>query len=280
MKLKKIQYNINYILIIVIVLEIYLLYEKKSSLEIFKIKLYNIFNFNFKFYHTLIIIIILSFISISIYICYLFKINIICYFTLIILYLILYLEYQLDINKSIYKKEVNINNLYETFNTGDIVMFDIPRKIPSIFHFIPTYFFGMNHIGIIYKINNEMYLLECDSNDNNYCHFSKKKKNGVALSKLKDKIYQNESFTFFVKTNIHNYINNETIFEFIKKYSDISYMENNFNCITTIMQFFKETNLLKDANQNILLYVYYEIFFDNNFYNFPFECEIYKLIYI
>ena len=276
MKLKKIQYNINYILIIVIVLEIYLLYEKKSSLEIFKIKLNNIFNFNFEFYHIPIIIIILSFISISIYICYLFKINIICYFTLIILYLILYLEYQIDINKSIYKKDININNLYEIFNTGDIVMFDIPRKNSSIVNFIPTYFFGINHVGIIYKINNEIYLLECDSKDN-YCYFSKKKKNGVALSKLKDKIYQNESFTFFVKTNIHNYINNETVFDFIKKYGHISYMENNFNCITTIMQFFKETNLLKDANQNILLYVYYEKIFDKNLYNFPFEYEIYKL---
>jgi hypothetical protein len=228
-------------------------------------------------YGKVIIISILSFISISFYICYLYKINIVCYFILVILFLILSLEYQLNINKHICKKEININKLYEACNTGDIILYDIPYKIPDITHTIPTYFFGMNHIGIIYKSNNELYLLECDYNNNNYCTFSNKRKNGVALLKLEDRININENRTFFVKTNFHNYITNRTIINFIEKYKDVRYMENNFNCITTVIHFFEEANLLKHKNTNIFLYVYYKTIFDKNFYNFPFEYEIYKL---
>jgi hypothetical protein len=183
----------------------------------------------------------------------------------------------LNINKRVYEKEININKLYESCNTGDIILYDIPYEIPDIFHIIPTYFFGMNHIGIIYKTNNEIYLLECDYDNNNYCNFSKKRKNGVVLMKLKDRINTNKNCILFVKTNFHNYINNGTIINFVEKYNNVCYMENNFNCITTVIQFFKESNLLKDKSKNILLYVYYEIILDKDFYNFPFECEIYKL---
>jgi hypothetical protein len=278
MKLNKTEYNaINYFIYILIILEIYLLYKYNSSLEVSKLRLIQFFKSEFELHRKVIIISILSFVSISFYICYLYKINIISYFILVILFLILSLEYQLIINKHIYKKEININKLYETCNTGDIILYDIPYKIPDITHTIPTYFFGMSHIGIIYKSNNKIYLLECDYNNNNYCNFSKKRKNGIALLKLEDRININENRTFFVKTNFHNYLNNKTIINFIEKYKDVSYMENNFNCITTVIRFFKEANLLKDKNINIFLYVYYKTIFDKNFYNFPFEYEIYKL---
>jgi hypothetical protein len=183
----------------------------------------------------------------------------------------------LEKNNKISNIKLNIDDLIKNCNTGDIIFYDIPRIIPNIFHYIPTLFFGIHHMGFVVKKNNTVYLLEC-AYDNNYCLYSNKIKNGVTLFDVKDRIVHSNNEIYFVKNNIYNFIKDSDVEIFLEKYKNMDYMENNVNCVSIYLMFLQDLNLIKDKYTLFPLYEEYEKLLQPEFYSFPYKKEIYKII--
>lgn len=208
--------------------------------------------------------------------CYFFNLNVFLFFLFCIFTIFIQIELTLRKNHLLTDKEIRVNDLYYQCKTGDIILYDLPFKMNGYEHMIPIYYFGMYHIGIIISMNGEKYCLECDYKTN-YCHYSKRFKNGVNLYKLKDRLDSCYTDIYYVKTNTHEYIPNSNMIPFIEKYHDLGYMEKKMNCVVLYLTFLQEYNLIRKKYFIYPLYVTYDELLDESFYKFPFKREIYKL---
>jgi hypothetical protein len=172
---------------------------------------------------------------------------------------------------------MSVHDFYEQCNTGDVILYEVPYAVPNLFHFIPSLFLGTNHIGIVVKDKNGIYLLECDSVYRE-CIYSKKVKNGVMLNKIEKRTKTDEAEMYFIKTNLHNKINPDNVIPFIEKYTNVNYAEKGLNCISFYLTFLQEFSLLKMNYLVIPPYTNYETILSKDFYNFDYKNEIYHLI--
>ena len=272
---------ITAIFIIIILIEIVYLLKNMDTFYLNNYEIYNIFG-GYEFYKLYVVIIIIAIICFCFFIAHIFKINKIIFFVFLIVSFYIYIEHVMKRNVGLTKKTVSINNLLKNCRTGDIIFYDTPFLMENIFYVIPVMFCGMNHMGIIIKNDEEEpYLLECDYRYS-YCNFSKKEKTGVILFKLDERIRFQPSdkkvgTMFYLKNNLHKYLDNSNVFNIINKYKDVSYMENNLNCISFTLLFFQELNLLKNTFSNIPLYVDYKKFLDSSFYGIDYTQELYEI---
>ena len=228
-------------------------------------------------YHLLAIFYFIGFCILYIYTTYLLQLNKIISFFFFFTSLFLYTEYKIYNNKKLPKKSILIKDIESECNTGDIILFNMPYSIPNVIHLLPTIFFGIHHLGIVVKTESQTYLLEC-AYDRNYCHYSKKPKTGVILFDLKERLENSKkNEIMLVKSNMHQKINSEQIFEFIEKHKDTSYMEKNLNCSSIYVELVNEFHLLQTQYIYRPIYIEYEQFINSNFYNFDYEYEIYKI---
>jgi hypothetical protein len=266
--------NQDAILFFVIITELFYIIINFKSNIITNFRVKNIFG-KVYFYKILIVILFIFFsILFSYIISAIFKTNILLSFIFITCSFILYIEYKLKINTNISNKIINIKeNNY--FNTGDIIIFETPKNIETLFSVIPVLVININHIGIVLKDANKKILILESEHTEQYCNYSNRIKNGVMLLDLEDRLKMFDN-CYLVKTSLHKYINQDELVKFIEKYKDKEYMEDNINCITLVSSFLKELKLIKNDN-NISLYTDYKYFLNNTNYTNEIDIDIYKI---
>ena len=260
------------ILIYVIIIEMFYIIINFNNNIITNFRVKHVFG-KIYLYKILIVILIIFFsISISFIISALFKTNILLLFIFIIISFILYIEYKLQINTNISNKFINIkDNKY--FNTGDLIIFETPKNLETVFSVIPVLFININHIGIIVKdSNNKLYILESEHTEH-YCKYSNRITNGVMLLDLEDRLKSFDNY-YLVKTSLNKYIKQDELVKFIEKYKDKEYMEDNINCITLVSLFLKELKLI---HNNSSIYTDYKYFLNNKNYTNEVDIDIYKI---
>lgn len=269
---------INRLVFFIIVVE--LLYFYFFHLQISKFQLSSfleITGYYFKYYY-LYIILIIGLLILYLYIAYIFGIHSILAIVVLITSIFLYLEYRLNIELT--DKTITEKDIYKECQTGDLILIGMENPLPNILHLIPTFFFGMNHIGIIVKkTKDEIYLVECNYNSH-YCHYSNRNKNGVIMNELSYSINGNKNMSdiYFVKTNMHKHVNSHDFMRFMEKYKDLNYMDDSMNCISLYLTFLQEQGLLQETYSMIPLYEPIQRILDPRFYNFDFHREIYQLL--
>jgi hypothetical protein len=265
---------INILLIFCILIE--LLYIainiNRSTVCKFKVKQY----FGNVCLYKLFVLIILITLILIIYACsIMFKTNVILTFTFISIIILLFIEYKLTTNHNISEKTISRKKDVNDFNTGDIIIFETPQHIDTWFSIIPVLFININHIGIAIKdSNNKLYLLECENNDQ-YCNYSNRVKNGVVLVEF-DEILKLFDDSYLLKTSVYKHIQQPELITFLEKYKDYEYMEDNMNCITFVSLFVKDLNLM--YNNNADLFFDYKYFLNKENYINDFNLDIYKII--
>jgi hypothetical protein len=203
-----------------------------------------------------------------------FNINVILCLILLVLSSVLYLEYHLN------RKDETLTNLSTLVNideiqTGDYILMETPKHIDNYFHLIPVMSLQLYHIGILLKdANNHVYIIECEPIPHD-CEYSKTNKNGVMLLPFEKRIQEFDT-VYIVKNNIHNYLSNDDVIAFLKKYKDLKYMENDINCIVFLLLFLKEHGLLKHEDVTKRLYVEYPYILDKDNYTVDFDYRIVK----
>jgi hypothetical protein len=270
----------NNILLIIILIEISYIAINYTNLTIFKFKIKQFFG-SFHFYKLFILIIIsIIFILSTIIISKTLNTSLSLSFLFLFLSLILFIEYKLRVNSNISNKVIDINdsNIINNINTGDLIIFETPKNIDTLFAIIPVLFIDINHIGIIIKDKtNKIYVLECE-NTKRYCKYSNRIKTGVMLTELEE-IFNYFDTSYLIKTNLNNYIKNNELIRFIDKYKDKEYMEDNINCVTFLSLFLKELNLIydDDNNTNNNIYLDYEYFLNKDIYIHDFNYDIFRI---
>lgn len=201
------------------------------------------------------------------------------YITIIILLLLIIIEIKL-LPKYKIDNIIHLKKIYNNLNTGDLVLFrsynsyDLPDFV--IFRLITSllsdnYF---SHIGIIVKINNKPYIMEC-SQEILFCSYSKKLKNGSVLIEPYKRIKEYYGDIYIVKNNLHKYINDNDNILFFEKYKKCKYLEDLLICTTFINKFLYKNNIT-NKNKKIILP---SEFLNKNFYKINYQMyNLYKII--
>jgi hypothetical protein len=126
---------------------------------------------------------------------------------------------------------------YESDNIFDYILFRVFHAFIS-----STPFFS--HIGMIVKINNVPYILECTSMSN-YCVYANKHTTGVQLVHAYDRINDYPGRIYLSRNNLHQYIQEKDIIPFMDKYGNMEFLDDNNVCITIISMFLSFTNVFK-----------------------------------
>jgi hypothetical protein len=178
------------------------------------------------------------------------KYNNILYLILIIIFIIYY-KYPKFNQKIHYKYE----DIEDKLNTGDIILFScntiISKCIKSFSQSIFT------HCGIVIKLYNKLFLLECDIDDE-YDYITSSYKKGVRLVSLKKKIndFANDIFAFRKLTG--NKINKNKLINIIKK---TYYYKFEFNILCLLLNYYGINFLKKDNTMmcsEYISYIYYK----------------------
>lgn len=268
--------TVNLCISLIIIIELLLIGIYANELIIKQHTLQTFYMIQHQYYHDYIYFMLPFYIAGFLILCYFFELNVFLFLIFCILTIFIQIEMILRNNSLLTDKEIRINDLYNQCKTGDFILYDLPFKMNGYEQMIPTYYFGMYHIGIIISINGEKYSLECDYKTN-YCHYSKRFKNGVILYKLKDRLDSCFTDIYYIKTNTHGHIQNSNMIPFIEKYHDLGYMEKKMNCVVLYLAFLQEYNLIRKNYFILPLYVSYDELLNESFYKFPFKREIYKL---
>jgi hypothetical protein len=251
--LKSMKINNNLIVVLLIIIEIiYIIFNCK---ELFKEKIDHVVsnegNVFMKIISVCIMIIILTIIYyFTKYIEKKYNINFINTFILTILSLLILIEYKLNTNVYFSNITSDLNEVLKKSTTGDFILFRSYHSydIPELFFYrylnalFSNYFFG--HIGIIINNDNKPYILEC-TEDFFESELTNKKKNGVVYHKAYDRINNYEGTVYICRNNLEKFIKKDKIFDFIEKYKNISFLENNIGCITFLIKFLEYFKLLK-----------------------------------
>ena len=240
--MKQNNYIITTLIILIIFIEIiYLIFFCK---ELFKEKIDYIVSNEGNVYVKIISVclIILFFLIICYFTKYIekkYNIFFIYTFILIILSLLLIIENKLKTNVQFSNITGDINEVLNNTTTGDFILFRSYHSydIPDLFFYrylsalYSNVFFG--HIGIIININNKPYILECDD-EFFKSEITNKRKNGVIYHKAYDRINNYYGNVYICKNNIEKFIDNNDIINFMEKYKNISFLENNISCVIFI----------------------------------------------
>ena len=155
-------------------------------------------------------------------------------------------DFKLKTNVKFSNYEKDLDTALKKSNTGDFVLFrsyhsyDIPelcffRYFSSLYSDV---FFG--HIGMIFKKNNEAYIIE-NTEDEYFCLHHKYVKNGPIIHNANDRIKEYSGRVHLSTNNLHNFVNEDIIYENFKKYEHYHFLQNGLACVTLI------SNILSDA---------------------------------
>ena len=108
-------------------------------------------------------------------------------------------------------KERNLNKILKQCKTGDIILFkwnftDLIVRFASKF----------NHIGLIYKKKNRVYIIEMNPEDD-------KLKEGVHKYNLKKRLKKFDGTCYYAKLNKNIHIDNNNLEKLLKKYKNIPF---------------------------------------------------------
>ena len=266
--------KINIVLILIIIIEF--IYVFINDNEMFKEHIDYFYshegNINIKVCTSIGIIILLFIIYyITYYIQQKYKINRFILMIFVIITFIIYIECKLSTNIKYSNKCNDIDDILSKCTTGDFLFFrsyhsyDIPELVfyRYLNAILSDTFFG--HIGIIIKINNIPYILECTEDYYN-CEYSGNNKNGVILHKAYNRIKNYSGRVYLSRNNLDEYITEEDINRFIKKYSNLSFLENNISCVNLIIKLLYECKILKKE----FFFMFISEFNNKNIYNINF----------
>jgi hemin uptake protein HemP len=253
-------YNI-FILSIIFIQLIYIFF---NSSELFSEKIDYIIshegNMHIKFISILLITIFI--ISIYYFINFIkkkYNINKLILYIFIILTFIIIIEYKLSTNKYLSNIENSIEEALNKSTTGDFILFRSYHTydIPELFFYrylnslSSQVFFG--HIGIIIKKNGVSYIME-STEDYYNCEINNKYKNGFIFHKAYNRIKDYSGRVYLCRNNLEKFIDNNKINNFINKYKNINFLENNIACIKLIILFLYDCNILKYNYSFLRLY--------------------------
>lgn len=162
---------------------------------------------------------------------------------------LVYADYKMRTNLQVTTLRANLVETLQQANTGDILLFRSYRSydLPEYFisRLLPasvcdTYF---GHIGLVIRLNNKAYILECIVEDY-YSNLTQSIKNGVILQPAYERITEYTGRVHYLKTNIHHFVTANQVIDYItandlhKKY----YFEDGFLCVTIlnrVLKYFK-----------------------------------------
>ena len=171
-------------------------------------------------------------------------------FLFVAIQVIVYIEYKLETNLKWTRTEDSLENALSKCKTGDFLFFRCYHSYDILGLLFYRYFYSMisdtyfGHIGMIVKIEDTPYILEC-TQDYHTCEYSGKYKSGVVLNKAYDRIKDYYGRIYLSRNNLHNYLTETDIHKCIQKYSNHSYLENNITCSDLMIKLLYECNLLK-----------------------------------
>ena len=173
---------------------------------------------------------------------------------------------------------VEVNDIVDDLNTGDIILFRAFKSNDITDFFIFRLFASLltnnfSHVGIVVKINNKSYIMEC-SQEYLHCSYSNIIKNGTVIAEPSKRLNEYYGNIYIIKNNLHNYIDNNSILPFFEKYKNCKYLEDLLVCTTFVNKFLYKNNITK-KNSKIILPSY---FIDKNLYNIDYKIyKIYKI---
>jgi hypothetical protein len=141
--------------------------------------------------------------------------------------------------------------LLRSYNTSDLKHYALFRILPSIINGHGSPFFS--HIGMIVKKNNVAYILET-AEQVNYCIHANKLKSGIKLTNAYNRINKYHGRAYLSRNNLHNYIRDEDIIQFMDKYGHLLFFDDYIICITIICMFLQFVNVFKHERNYVQLY--------------------------
>ena len=138
-----------------------------------------------------------------------------------------------------------------SYNTSNLNHYALFRIFTSIINGHGSPFFS--HIGMIVKKNNVAYILET-AEQVNYCIHANKLKSGIKLTNAYNMINEFNGRAYLSRNNLHNYIRDEDIIQFMDKYGHLSFFDDYIICITIICMFLQFVNVFKHERNYVQLY--------------------------
>ena len=188
-----------------------------------------------------------------------YNVNKLILFIFIILTFMIIIEYKLSTNKYLSNIENSIEDALNKSTTGDFILFrsyhtyDIPALFFSRYLNSLSSQVFFTHVGIIIKKDGVPYIME-SAEDYHNCEINNKYKNGFVFHKAYDRINDYSGRVYLCRNNLEKFIDNEKINNFINKYKNIKYLENNIACIKLITTFLYDCNILKYNYSFLRLY--------------------------
>ena len=176
--------------------------------------------------------------------------------------ILIYIEYKMSTIHCKPSDEEDVQTALDKSRTGDFVFirsyfssnlhdYVLQRVLTSILNGNGSPFYS--HVGMIVKINNVAYILET-AKSFRHCIHANKLKSGVKLTNAYDMINALYGRIYLSRNNLHNYIRDEDIIQFMDKYGHLSFFDNNIICITIICMFLHFVNVFKHERNYIQLH--------------------------
>jgi hypothetical protein len=125
-------------------------------------------------------------------------------------------------------------DIKDNLDTGDLVFFCSDDYYSKCIRKFGNCVFS--HVGLIIKLNDIVFILECDL-DGSYDFLSKKEnKHGVHLVQLDEKIYNYDGYMFGYKKLINGKINKNELDKLIKLTNNISFDTSHLNLLGTVFK--------------------------------------------
>jgi hypothetical protein len=174
-----------------------------------------------------------------------------------ILLIAFYINENLVETRNIKSIKVKYADLYNRVNTGDIYVSNWrgPRNfIEYILYFLFLAIYQdkfFTHVGIIYKYNQELYIIEytglkfktlIDANLKSKVHVTK-----FDDSREQKAVYEKDYKSYYIyNTNLFKYINEQKLFESVEKYRDSDTLKEGLNCSNFIYNVLVENGVFKE----------------------------------
>jgi hypothetical protein len=189
----------------------------------------------------------------------------------IIILIIVKVDEKLVFNTNLINKKIKIDDIYEHFDTGDIVLYRTYKKSGPAEHLLMMILLPLSqevyskHVGIILKdkINKKIYVAE-DRITPIFCKLSNKHKNGVVFTEVHESLNNPFCRIFIYKTNINKYVTFDKLLSNIKEMKELSYLENLFYCSTFLQKILNKENIIKSKG-NTIIYTPDELINKNNY---------------
>lgn len=204
----------------------------------------------------LFVILMYIFIKMVIYISNILKVKWILLFICILFVMVIWIDYKLRTNHLISFERKSLKDAIRDCNSYDLVLFRLyhTEDVPELlfyrwFHSLISELYS-GHIGIIYKENGKVYVIE--TTDTFYLsHFDQKYKNGVMLNDFESYVKKYDGNVYICHNNIHKFKNNQELYECAYKYKDLNFFDNGIGCVNLVHNIFSELNIIME-NKDII----------------------------